>query len=193
MPNKLQTCITLIDQANKDDPKQTVIDGESINNEVLYSLRMLESLQAFVDDASDELTLACYAQHVCRWKLIRKDYPEGLEGYLKWRTDLAKLHAQVLAEAMQASAYDDDAIKRATLIIQKRKLKTNSEAQTLEDVSCLVFLRHYFGPFASKHADEKIIDIVQKTWAKMSDNGHQAALKLNLEPKLQALVEKALS
>jgi len=193
MPNKLQTCIALIDQANKNDPKQTVINGESINNEVLYSQRMLCSLQEFVTEASDALTLACYAQHVCRWKLIRKDYPEGLEGYLKWRTDLAKLHAKILAETMQASAYDNDVIKRATHIIQKRKLKTDLETQTLEDVSCLVFLSHYFGPFASKHSDEKIIDIVQKTWAKMSDSGHQAALKLSLEPKLQGLVEKALS
>jgi len=193
MPNKLSACITLIDQANQDDPKQTVVDGVSINNEVLYSQRMLSTLQAFIKNASEPLTLACYAQHVCRWKSSRRDYPEGLEGYLKWRTDLAKLHASTLAEAMQAAGYNVEEVKRAKHIIQKRKLKADSEVQTLEDVSCLVFLNYYFGPFASKHSDEKIIDIVQKTWAKMSDNGHQAALKLTLEPKLQTLVQKALS
>ena len=193
MSEKLQRCLGLIDQANNDDPKQTLINGELINNEILYSQRMLYTLQAFVDDASEPLTLACYAQHVCRWKSSRQDYPEGLEGYLKWRTDLAKLHAATLAEAMQTTDYSAEEIKRAKHIIQKRKLKADLEVQTLEDVSCLVFLNYYFGPFASKHSDEKIIDIVQKTWAKMSDNGHQAALKLNLEPKLQTLVEKALS
>ncbi len=193
MSEKLQKCLSLIDQANNDDPKQTLINGELINNETLYSQRMFNTLQAFVNDASEPLTLACYAQHVCRWKSSRRDYPEGLEGYLKWRTDLAKLHASTLAEAMQVAEYSVEEIKRAKHIIQKRKLKADSEVQTLEDVSCLVFLNYYFGPFASKHSDEKIIDIVQKTWAKMSDNGHQAALKLNLEPKLQTLVEKALS
>jgi len=193
MPNKLQSCITLIDQANQDDPKQTLVDGISINNEVLYSQRMLSTLQGFINEASAPLTLACYAQHVCRWKSSRQDYPAGLEGYLKWRTDLAKLHASTLAEAMQASDYSADDIKRAKHIIQKRKLKSDEESQALEDVSCLVFLNYYFAPFADKHSDEKIIDIVQKTWAKMSDNGHQAALKLSLEPKLQSLVEKALS
>ena len=193
MSEKLQKCLSLIDQANNDDPKQTLINGELINNETLYSQRMFNTLQAFVNDASEPLTLACYAQHVCRWKSSRRDYPEGLEGYLKWRTDLAKLHASTLAEAMQVAEYSVEEIKRAKHIIQKRKLKADSEVQTLEDVSCLVFLNYYFGPFASKHSDEKIIDIVQKTWAKMSDNGHQAALKLSLEPKLQVLVEKALS
>ena len=193
MSEKLQKCLSLIDQANNDDPKQTLINGELINNETLYSQRMFNTLQAFVNDASEPLTLACYAQHVCRWKSSRRDYPEGLEGYLKWRTDLAKLHASTLAEAMQVAEYSVEEIKRAKHIIQKRKLKSDSEVQTLEDVSCLVFLNYYFGPFASKHSDEKIIDIVQKTWAKMSDNGHQAALKLSLEPKLQTLVEKALS
>jgi len=193
MPNQLATCIALIDQANKDDPKQTIINGEPINNEVLYSQRMLSSLQAFANEASDALTLACYAQHVCRWKLIRKDYPEGLEGYLKWRTDLAKLHAKILAEAMQAANYDAEHIKRAKHIIQKRKLKTDTESQTLEDISCLVFLNHYFDAFAAKHTEQRIIDIVQKTWAKMSENGHQAALKLSLAPHLQILVGKALA
>ena len=193
MPNKLETCIALIDQENQNDPNKTRIDGELINNEILYSQRMLRSLQAFVNEPSDALTLACYAQHVCRWKLIRKDYPEGLEGYLKWRTDLAKLHAKILAEAMQAANYEAEHIKRAKHIIQKRKLKTDIESQTLEDVSCLVFMNHYFDAFAAKHTEQRIIDIVQKTWAKMSDNGHQAALKLNLAPHLQALVGKALA
>ena len=181
----LNKAIQLIDHANADDPKNGV--------EALYAKRMLETLQAFDQDASEALTLACYAQHVCRWKLVRKDYPEGLQGYLKWRTDLAKLHASVLQDAMTQSGYSDDDIKRASNIIQKRKLKTDPEAQTLEDVSCLVFLKHYFEAFAAKHSDERIIDIVQKTWAKMSDNGHASALKIDFPAHEKALIGKALS
>ncbi|HIF17772.1 MAG TPA: DUF4202 domain-containing protein [Cycloclasticus sp.] len=185
MNHRLKQTLQLIDQANAGDPKDGV--------EALYSQRMLETLHTFNPHASEPLTLACYAQHVCRWKLIRKDYPAGLTGYLTWRTDLAKLHANILAEAMQESSYSEDDIERAGNIIQKKKLKTDPEAQTLEDVSCLVFLNYYLDAFASKHAEEKIIDIVQKTWGKMSDKGHQSALALTLPPHLQNLVGKALA
>jgi hypothetical protein len=185
MTSTLQTAIQGIDQANSTDPKN--------GTEVLYSQRMLETLQAFEPQASEPLTLACYAQHVCRWKLVRKDYPAGLNGYLKWRTELAKLHAEILAEIMQESGYGEESIGRASNIIQKKKLKTDPEAQTLEDVSCLVFLNHYFDAFAGKHSEKRIIDIVQKTWGKMSGKGHQAALALTLPPHLQKLVVKALA
>jgi Fe-S-cluster formation regulator IscX/YfhJ len=185
MTNALENALLLIDKANADDPLNGV--------ELLYSQRMLETLQSFKADASEPLTLACYAQHVCRWKLVRTDYLAGLEGYLKWRTDLAKLHASILKDAMSQSGYSNGDIKRATNIIQKRKLKVDPETQTLEDISCLVFLTHYFDSFASKHSDEKIIDIVQKTWGKMSEQGHQSALALVLPSHLQTLVGKALA
>jgi len=184
MNSLLQKTIQLIDLANADDP----FDGR----EALYSKRMLETLRSFDNTASDALTLACYAQHVCRWKLSRKDYPEGLNGYLTWRTDLAKLHAKILADAMRESGYNEQEVEQASGIIQKKKLKTNAESQALEDVSCLVFLDYYFEPFADKHPDEKVIDIVQKTWAKMSVQGHQAALKLTLPSRLNSLVAQAL-
>ena len=185
MTTKLQQTLQHIDLANASDPTN--------GTEILYSQRMLETLQAFEPDASDPLTLACYAQHVCRWKLARKDYPSGLTGYLTWRTDLAKLHAKILVNAMQEGGYDKADIERANSIIQKKKLKSDPEAQTLEDVSCLVFLNHYFDVFAKKHSEERIIDIVQKTWGKMSDKGHQAALALTLPPHLEKLVAKALA
>lgn len=184
MTTKLTLALQLVDAANAGDPN---------NTENLYSKRMLETLQAFDEDAPEPLTLACYAQHVCRWKLARKDYPTGLEGYLKWRTDLAKLHATILGDAMKEAGYDADDIKRAQHIIQKRKLKTDVESQTLEDVSCLVFLNYYFDAFASKHTEEKVVDIVQKTWGKMSEKGHQAALALTLPEHLQRVVAKALA
>ncbi|MBQ0841249.1 MAG: DUF4202 domain-containing protein [Gammaproteobacteria bacterium] len=192
MTNKLEQTLSLIDKANESGPKDVLEQGKKVGVETLYARRMLSTLRSFNEQASDSLTLACYAQHVCRWKIARKAYPDGLNGYLKWRTDLAKLHASILAEAMLETGYVEKDIERATCIIQKKKLKTDTESQTLEDVSCLVFLSYYFEAFAEKHADEKVIDIVQKTWAKMSDKGHQAALKLTLAPSLQTLVAKAL-
>ena len=40
---------------------------------------------------------------------------------------------------------------------------------------------------------EKVVSILQKTWAKMSERGHEAALALPLSPECLALVQKALA
>ena len=63
----------------------------------------------------------------------------------------------------------------------------------LEDVICLVFLESYFADFARQHDEEKLVNIVRKTWRKMSPRGHEAALELNLPPDLHAIVERALA
>ena len=85
-------------------------------------------------------------------------------------------------------------------LIQKNKKRledffagTISETQTLEDVICLVFLEFYFEPFAHKHPEDKTIDILQKTWKKMSKAGQEAALKLPFTPEQMELLTKALA
>ena len=78
-------------------------------------------------------------------------------------------------------------------LLKKEKLKSDEESQVLEDVICLVFLRYYFAEFAKQHDEAKLIDILQKTWRKMSEAGHQSALKLPLSDDEIALVTKALA
>jgi Domain of unknown function (DUF4202) len=56
-----------------------------------------------------------------------------------------------------------------------------------------VFLEFEFAAFAAKHDEAKLVDILRKTWAKMSPQGQAAALALRLPPSLRALVGKALS
>ena len=65
--------------------------------------------------------------------------------------------------------------------------------KALEDVACLVFLAHEFKDFAPGHAAEKVIEILRKTWRKMSERGRAAALALPLDPESQALVAAALA
>ena len=50
-------------------------------------------------------------------------------------------------------------------------MRSDAEAQTLEDVACLVFLRYYAENFAAKHPREKVFDILLKTQRKMSPRG----------------------
>ena len=78
-------------------------------------------------------------------------------------------------------------------LINKKLIKKNEETQTLEDTICLVFLDYYFEEFAAKHEDDKVIDILKKTWVKMSERGHEEALKLPFSDKGLSLVKRAIS
>jgi hypothetical protein len=72
-------------------------------------------------------------------------------------------------------------------------MKTDPESQTLEDVVCLVFLNFYFKDFAAKHQEEKVVQILQKTWNKMSNYGQQQAAAIELDEVSNTLIQKALN
>ena len=173
---KFEQALKLIDERNATDPNLETVDGKEYPKELLYSQRMSQKLLEFIPDASKELQIAARAQHICRWQIPRKDYPMDKVGYLKWREELKKMHAKITAEILETSGYDKEFIDRVAFLIRKKMLKKDADTQALEDVICLVFLQFYFEEFAAKHNDEKVIDILQKTWRKMSDEGHQAAL-----------------
>jgi hypothetical protein len=154
---------------------------------------MSQKLLQFKPNASRGLQIAARAQHICRWKIARDEYPMDRVGYLKWRETLKKMHADLTAEILKEVGYDDEFINRVRSLITKKLIKKNEESQTLEDTVCLVFLDYYFEEFAEKHEDEKVIDILQKTWVKMSEEGHTEALKLKYSDKSLALIKKALA
>ena len=193
MSDKLQRVLQQIDAINKEDPNQEQVDGNSVAKELIYGQRMSLCLAEHWPEASEHLQIAIRAQHVKRWAIARSTYPEGKAGYLTWRKELGKLHAKTAQDIMLENGYDQDDAAQTASIIRKERLKSNPESQTLEDVACLVFLRYYFAPFAAKHDDEKVISIVQKTWRKMSNKGHEIALSLSLPEHLAEIVERALS
>ncbi|MEJ4087104.1 DUF4202 domain-containing protein [Galbibacter orientalis] len=191
-PN-FKEAIEKIDRANAQDPNTETYQGKEYPKELLYSQRMTETLLSFEPNASEELQIAARAQHIERWKIDRNSYPMDRIGYLKWREELKKMHAEITADILNEVGYDDSFSERVSFLIKKKLLKKDEETQTLEDVVCLVFLQYYFEDFADKHSDEKIIDILQKTWGKMSDKGHKAALKLPLNNKSLSLIKQALA
>ena len=160
--------------------------------ELIYGERMSVRLAGFAPDAPETVKLAARAQHIRRWEVPRDSYPEGRAGYLKWRTDLYKRHGDIAGEIMGDVGYDADTIDRVQTLLRKRGLKTDPDVQLMEDVICLVFLEHYFHDFAQKHTEEKLIPIVQKTWKKMTDKAHEAALRLDYAPEDLAVIQKAL-
>ena len=192
--DRYQRAIALFDAANAEDPH--VEDGQP--KELLYGRRMSEMLARFAPDAPESVKLAVRAQHIQRWKVPRDSYPMDRNGYLQWRTGLYKFHANLAGELTQQAGYDDATIERVKAAVGKKGIKVNAESQMLEDVADLVFIQYYMLGFASQHAEypeEKWLDIVRKTWKKMSDAGRAFALsgQLELPEPLVPLITKAIS
>jgi hypothetical protein len=189
---------TLIDAANGEDPNIEIADGQEWPKELLYSQRMSDMLERYKPESDDIVKLAIRAQHIQRWKSPRNAYPMDRAGYHQWRTDLYKFHAVTARGLMAQAGYDEPALERAATAISKRKLKVNADTQLLEDIAGLVFIEHYMLAFAEKHPeyDEgKWIDIIRKTWNKMTADAHNFALsgELKLPESLVPLIQKSVS
>ncbi len=192
MPGKLTDAIARFDAANAEDPNKERIDGEERPKELVYAERMSAWLDKLAPDASEVVRLAVRAQHIRRWTIARESYPMDRAGYRKWRTDLGKFHAETAGRILREVGCGDETVARVQALLRKERLKADPEVQLLEDVACLVFLDHYFAEFAQKHDEEKLVDIVRKTWRKMSPRGHEAARGLRFPPDLGVLVKRAL-
>jgi len=190
--SRLDEALRRFDEANAEDPNTEMVNGQPLPKELVYGQRMSVRLAGFAPDAPETVKLAARAQHIRRWEVPRDSYPEGRAGYLKWRTDLHKRHAEIAGEIMGDVGYDAEPIDRVQTLLRKRGLKTDPDVQLMEDVICLVFLEHYFHDFAQKHDEEKLIPIVQKTWNKMTEQAHEVALQLDYAPDDLAVIQKAV-
>lgn len=191
--SKLISAFELFDKANEEDPNREIFQGKSYAKEVLYATHMTEKLNEFAPNASEPLKLTARCQHICRWEISRESYEMNRVGYLKWRQDLKKFHADKARAILSEVEYDQKTIDKVTFLLEKKQLKKNDDTQTLEDVICLVFLEYYFEPFIEKHSEEKLLNIIQKTWKKMSAKGHEEALKISFSEGSLKLIQKALN
>ncbi|MDF2190364.1 DUF4202 domain-containing protein [Paraflavitalea sp. CAU 1676] len=189
---KLEQAFNLFDTYNQQDPSEVIWNGQNYPAEYFYAIKLYEWVKKLDPEASESLLLASRCQHIGRWEIARKAYPEGRVGYLRWRNDLSKFHAQKAAEILQQLGYEMDMIDRVKEIVLKKQLKTNTEVQTMENALCLVFLEFQYDDLIKKQPAEKMIDILQKTWAKMSDSGRQVALSLTYREAGKTLLNKAL-
>lgn len=186
---------TLIDDTNGQDPTSVInpVDGDSMPSELLYSQHMSQRLASFAPEASDALKLAVRAQHIQRWKIPRSHYPMNRPGYLQWRRELGRFHARTCSALLAQAGYTAEFVERVSELLTKKNRPQDLEAQILEDVACLVFLEYYLADFAPKHGEEKLRNIIRKTWKKMSPKAQQTALGLSLPSNLTQLIEVALS
>ncbi|UCV05580.1 DUF4202 domain-containing protein [Dechloromonas denitrificans] len=191
---RFNQAIALFDAANAQDPNQ----DEGQPKELRYAQRMTEMIGRFAPEASEVAQLAVRAQHIERWTVPRSSYPLGKPGYFAWRTGLYRLHAETAGKLMQQAGYDEATIAQVKRAVGKQDIKTNPDTQLLEDVSSLVFLEHYMLGFAGQHAEyseEKWLDIVRKTWKKMSGEAQAFATSggITLPEPLLPLILKAVA
>lgn len=189
---KLSKAFRLFDEANAKDPNTEEWQGRTYPKELLYAIHMTDKLNEFFPNAPESLQLTARCQHIRRWEIPRESYEMNRTGYLKWRGDLKKFHSEIARNILRDVGYGQDIIDKVAFLLEKRQLKKNRDTQTLEDVICLVFLEFYFEPFAGKHPEDKLVDILRKTWRKMSDEGREAALKLPLSKSTLGLITTAL-
>ncbi len=197
-PQAYQRATELIDAANSEDPNQETAEGRDWPKELLYSQRMSTMIERYAPEADEAMKLAVRAQHIQRWKTPRSDYPVGRQGYLQWRTGLYKFHGDTAARLVRAAGYGEDVVERVKQAVSKRALKKNPDTQLVEDVTALVFIEHYMLDFAARHPEydeQKWLDIIRKTWNKMSGRAHEFALAGNIQlpEPLVPLIQKALA
>ena len=191
--SRLERAFRRFDAVNAEDPRQEALEGGSEPKELLYARRMSTALDGFQPEASEALRLAVRAQHIARWRIPRSEYPMDRSGYKQWRTRLMRYHAELASEILREVGYEEATVHRVEQLLRKQGLKRDADVQTLEDVACLVFLGYYLDDFAREHDDDKLVDILKKTWDKMSPAGREAALALDLSERAARLVRRALS
>ncbi len=190
---RFRRAIELIDAANADDPNRITVRGVSRPKEIAHAELLTEWIERLRPDPPEPLLLAARAHHIQRWRVARSTYPDGRRGYLRWRRDLQQFHAERVGEILRECGYDEETIARVQSLVRKNRLATDPEVQTLEDGLCLVFLETQLDEVGDRIDDEKMVEVLRKTWRKMTPAGREAALRLGLSEHGRGLVERALA
>lgn len=190
---RLARAIALFQAENAQDPSSVVDGGAPRPKELVDAERLSAWVRRVAPEASEALLLASHCQHLRRWEIPRSSFEPGRLGYLKWRKELGRFHADTAARILRDAGYDEDTIAAVRAINLKQGLRSNPDVQAMEDALCLSFLEHELADFSEKHSDDKLIDIIAKTWRKMSERARAMALELPLTGRVASLVQRALA
>ena len=199
MTQLFDKAIELYDAANSKDPNMVADEnGNDVPKELIYSHRMVDMINRYLPEADEVAKLSVAAQHIQRWTSPRSDYPMNRKGYHLWRTRLYGYHAETAANILEKVDYDEETIARVKLTIGKKNVKSNKDTQILEDVAALTFMEHYMTTMYEnfpQYDEEKCIDIIIRTWKKMTTDAQAFALSGNvkLPADLVPVIQKAIA
>jgi len=183
----------LIDEAHSGDPVHGT-DGRPA--ELVYADRVEAWVVRLVPGATSLLRLAARCQHLERWSVPLTTFPMDKPGYHAWRRSLYVKQAAKARELLVAAGVAAAEADAVATWVSKTGLKTNPGTQALEDAAVLVFLENEIGAFAAQHSEyprEKFVDIIRKTWRKLSPAAQAAAAALELPPGIATLVHEAMA
>ncbi|MEP7051604.1 MAG: DUF4202 domain-containing protein [Pseudomonadota bacterium] len=193
-PARFQKAIEAFDRANAEDPHTVTNDATGPEPRELVQARRLSAwVNELEPNASEALSLAARCQHIRRWQVPRDAHPAGRVGYLQWRTRLARFHADTAAQLLQSVGYEQDLIDAVRRINLKQNLRSSPDSQIMEDALCLSFLEHELEDFSAKYPVEKVVEVVQKTWQKMSERARERALTLPFSAASLSVIQRALA
>ena len=178
----LERVVEAIDRRHAEDPA---------GREAAYARAMSGHLEALRQAPSDALRIAVRAQHFQRWRYPRSDFPPGRGAYLRWRAEAARRQAEAVGTLLESHDVDGATTERVQALMMKRNRLRDPEAQTLEDCACLVFLESELARFAAGREPERVVEILRRTWRKMSAAGRRRALELPIDRSSRDLLEQA--
>jgi len=188
---RFENAMRRFDEENARDPNVQLKNDTPVPRELLYAEWLTDWVLRLSPQASETLRLAARSAHLCRWTIPRDSYPNDRAGYLCWRQDLKKFHAQKTGEILRETGYPEEISTRVQALVSKSAFPTNPESRVLEDALCLVFLERQFSELAAKSTDERVVNALQKAWKKMTPLAHELALKLAYSPREKELLNRA--
>ena len=174
------------------DPNTELVDGVSQSRELIYARRLTDWVLRLSPAAAEPLRLAARCQHICRWEIPRSRYPMDRAGYLKWRAELKKFHAEKSGQILREVGYGEELAGQVQALNLKKNFPADPDSRIIEDALCLVFLQFQLTELAAKTDDDKMINALRKSWQKMTPAAHAEALKLPYGPRELSLIEQAL-
>jgi hypothetical protein len=186
------TAVSIIDSANAEDPTHVEVRGERLPLALAHGQLAAEWMARLVPDADEALLLAARAHHLRRWAVPRASYPEGRAGYLRWRRDQKDRHATEIADILLAAGYDEATVHRVQTLVRRQRLDVESGTQAVEDAACLVFLETQLVDVSEQLEQDRLVEVVRKTAAKMSSAALGLVDEVPLGDDARAILADAL-
>ena len=192
MNERYAAAVAAIDAANQVDPTRIVVRGVEQPLAQVHGTLAAEWVADLHPDADETWLLAARAHHLKRWELPRSSYETGRAGYLKWKRDQRRRHADDAGALLATIGYEAATIDRVQALVRRDHLASDPGSQAIEDAACLAFVETQLADVATKLDRAHLIDVLRKTAKKMSPEGAAAIARIPLADAERDLLAEAL-
>jgi hypothetical protein len=189
---RYEAAVAAIDAANADDPTRILVRGAEQPRAQGHGVLAAEWVADLHPDADETWLLAARAHHLRRWELPRSSYETGRAGYLKWKRDQRRRHADDAGVLLATIGYEAATIERVQALVRRDHLATDAGSQAIEDAACLAFVETQLADVATKLDRAHLVDVLRKTAKKMSPEGAAAIARIPLGDAERTLLAEAL-